>query len=153
MTNKELRDKLRKFPDDMEVKIEVDEYFYAKCASPYKVQRLPIGEEFIAIGEFGKLYIETNMTIEEKAKLFSPYKPHEWQEGYGLFESGFVQGAEDQIKINENEMAKLNEEWKQNLAIQRAMLIDKAVAVLVESGVFGNMDSYGAKAFRKAMEE
>ena len=136
----------------MEVKIEVDEYFYAKCASPYKVQRLPIGEEFIAIGEFGK-YIETNMTIEEKAKLFSPYKPHEWQEGYGLFESGFVQGAEDQIKINENEMAKLNEEWKQNLAIQRAMLIDKAVAVLVDSGVFGNMDSYGAKAFRKAMEE
>lgn len=154
MTNKELQDKLRKFPDDMEVKIEVDEYFYAKCASPYKVQRRPIGEEFIAIGEFGKLYIiETNMTIEEKAKLFSPYKPHEWQEGYGLFESGFVQGAEDQIKINENEMAKLNEEWKQNLAIQRAMLIDKAVAVLVDSGVFGNMDSYGAKAFREAMKE
>ena len=57
MTNKELQDKLRKFPDDMEVKIEVDEYFYAKCASPYKVQRLPIGigEAFIAIGEFGKL--------------------------------------------------------------------------------------------------
>lgn len=55
MTNKELQDKLRKFPDDMEVKIELDEYFYAKCASPYKVQRLPIGEEFIAIGEFGKL--------------------------------------------------------------------------------------------------
>lgn len=38
MTNKELQDKLRKFPDDMEVKIELDEYFYAKCASPYKVQ-------------------------------------------------------------------------------------------------------------------
>lgn len=93
------------------------------------------------------------MTIEEKAKLFSPYKPHEWQEGYGLFESGFVQGAEDQIKINENEMAKLNEEWKQNLAIQRAMLIDKAVAVLVDSGVFGDMDSCGAKAFREAMKE
>ncbi len=55
MTNKELQDKLRKFPDDMEVKIELDEYFYAKCASPYKVQRLPIGEEFIVIGEFGKL--------------------------------------------------------------------------------------------------
>ena len=55
MTNKELQDKLRKFPDDMEVKIEVDEYCYAKCASPYKVQRLPIGEEYIAIGEFGKL--------------------------------------------------------------------------------------------------
>lgn len=42
MTNKELQDKLRKFPDDMEVKIEVDEYFYAKCASPHKVQRRPL---------------------------------------------------------------------------------------------------------------
>lgn len=93
------------------------------------------------------------MSIEEKANSSSPFELHEWQEGYGLFESGFVQGAEDQIKINENEMAKLNEEWKQNLAIQRAMLIDKAVAVLVDSGVFGNMDSYGAKAFRKAMKE
>lgn len=67
MTNKELQDKLRKFPDDMEVKIELDEYCYAKCASPYSVQHKvyckkldgdswqSIGEEFIAIGEFGKL--------------------------------------------------------------------------------------------------
>lgn len=30
---------------------------------------------------------------------------------------------------------------------------DKAVAVLVDSGVFGHKDSCGAKAFRKAMEE
>lgn len=57
MTNKELQDKLRKFPDDMEVKIEVDEYFYAKCASPYKVQRLlnsvskdGTGGELISVG-------------------------------------------------------------------------------------------------------
>ena len=35
----------------------------------------------------------------------------------------------------------------------RRELIDKAVAVLVDSGVFGLKDSYGAKAFRKAMEE
>ena len=34
----------------------------------------------------------------------------------------------------------------------RRELIDKAVAVLVDSGVFGLKDSYGAKAFRKAME-
>lgn len=33
------------------------------------------------------------MTVEETASLFSPFKPHEWQEGYGLYESGFVQGA------------------------------------------------------------
>ena len=35
----------------------------------------------------------------------------------------------------------------------RRELIDKAVAVLVDSGIFGLKDSYGAKAFRKAMEE
>ena len=34
----------------------------------------------------------------------------------------------------------------------RRELIDKAVAILVDSGVFGLKDSYGAKAFRKAME-
>lgn len=92
-------------------------------------------------------------TLEERANSSSPFETHEWQEGYGLYESGFVQGAEDQMKIDANEMAKLNEEWKQNLAIQRAMLIDKAVAVLVDSGIFGHKDSCGAKAFRKAMEK
>lgn len=66
---------------------------------------------------------------------------------------GYINGAEEQERIDTIEMAKLNEEWKQNLAIQRAMLIDKALAVLVDSGVFGHMDSYGAKAFRKAMED
>lgn len=35
----------------------------------------------------------------------------------------------------------------------RRELIDKAVAVLVDSGVFGLKDSYGAKAFKQAMEE
>ena len=35
----------------------------------------------------------------------------------------------------------------------RRELIDEAVAVLVDSGVLGLKDSYGAKAFRKAMEE
>lgn len=35
-----------------------------------------------------------SMTIEETANSSSPFEPHEWQEGYGLYESGFVQGAE-----------------------------------------------------------
>ena len=35
----------------------------------------------------------------------------------------------------------------------RRELIDKAVTVLVDSGVFGHKDSYGAKAFRKMMEK
>lgn len=93
------------------------------------------------------------MTIEERANSSSPFKPHEWQEGYGLYESGFVQGAEDQMKIDAKEMSKLNDEWKQNLAIQRAMLIDQAVAVLVDSGIFGHKDSCGAKAFKQSMEK
>jgi hypothetical protein len=38
MTNKELQDKLRKFPDDMEVKIEVDRYCYEQSTPPYLVQ-------------------------------------------------------------------------------------------------------------------
>ena len=66
---------------------------------------------------------------------------------------GYIDSAAEQERIDTIEMAKLNEEWKQNLAVQRAMLIDKAVGVLVDSGVFGCKDSYGAKAFRKAMEE
>lgn len=66
---------------------------------------------------------------------------------------GYIRGAEDQMRIDAEEMARLNEKWKQNLAIQRAMLIDKAVEVLVDSGLFGRKDSYGAKSFRKAMEE
>ena len=35
----------------------------------------------------------------------------------------------------------------------RRELIDKAVTVIFNSGVFGHKDSYGAKAFRKMMEE
>ena len=35
----------------------------------------------------------------------------------------------------------------------RRELIDKVVVVLVDSGVFGHKDSYGAKAFKQAMEE
>nr|DAM90113.1 MAG TPA: hypothetical protein [Bacteriophage sp.] len=66
---------------------------------------------------------------------------------------GYINGAKEQEIIDTNEMAKLNEEWKLNLEVQRAMLIDKAVAVLVDSGIFGHNNSYGAKAFRKSMKE
>ena len=97
-------------------------------------------------------------TIEERAKDFAGYNNPSSQDivttaiMIGKYE-GFQAGAEDQMKIDTKGMAKLNEEWKQNLAIQKAMLIDKAVAVLVDSGVFGHNDSCGAKAFRKAMEK
>lgn len=99
-------------------------------------------------------------TLAERAKEYEP-DPIDANEivpvrfGYIVtrVRQGYFQGAEDQQKIDADEMARLNEEWKQNLAVQRAMLIDKAVSVLVDSGVFGHRDSYGAKAFRKAMEE
>lgn len=29
------------------------------------------------------------MTPKKKAKLSSPFKPHEWQEVYGIYENGF----------------------------------------------------------------
>lgn len=100
-------------------------------------------------------------TLAERAKEYEP-GPIDEDEilparvvGYIVEKAriGYINGAEEQERIDTIEMAKLDEEWKQNLAVQRAMLIDKAVGVLVDSGVFGCKDSYGAKAFRKAMEE
>lgn len=99
-------------------------------------------------------------TLEERAKEYEP-DPIDEDEilpvrvGYIVKKArfGYINGAEDQMKIDANEMSKLNEEWKQNLATQRAMLIDKAVAVLVDIGVFGHKDSCGAKAFRQAIEK
>lgn len=46
------------------------------------------------------------------------------------------------------EMRKLNEEWKENLVIQRKMLIDKAAKWVDE-----NVGTLTAIALRKAMEE
>lgn len=69
------------------------------------------------------------MTIKEKATSSSPFKSHEWQEGYGLYETGFVKGAE----------------W----------MIVRATAWLVEQG-FGTNDgvvTICVKDFVKAMEE
>lgn len=68
------------------------------------------------------------MAIEEKANSSSPFEPHEWQEGYGLYESGFVQGAK----------------W----------MIDKALDWIGDNVV---VDKFGrpldVENFRKAMEE
>ena len=40
------------------------------------------------------------MTPKKKAKLSSPFKPHEWQEGYDLYENGFIKGAEWMLEKN-----------------------------------------------------
>lgn len=68
------------------------------------------------------------MTIEEKANTSSPFEQHEWQEGYGLYESGFVSGAK----------------WA----------LEKALDWIGDNVVF---DKFGrpvdVENFRKAMEE
>lgn len=65
--------------------------------------------------------------------------------------------SREQLKMHLDEMRKLNEEWKDNLAIQRAMLIDKACKViddLMMAYISGNLshDEVMYKC-RKAMEE
>lgn len=68
------------------------------------------------------------MTIEEKAKKESPYTKNTWQEGYYLWESGFLKGAN----------------W----------MLEKAMTLIEDSVVF---DKFGrpvkSETFRKAMEE
>ena len=53
------------------------------------------------------------MTIEERAKLSSPFESNEWQEGYGLYESGFVQGAKEQKAIDEEVRLKKSDSMTQ----------------------------------------
>lgn len=68
------------------------------------------------------------MTPKKKAKLSSPFKPHEWQEGYELYETGFVQGAE----------------W----------MLEKAMALIEDSEVFDKVGRpVKSETFRKALEE
>ena len=68
------------------------------------------------------------MTPKKKAKLSSPFKPHEWQEGYGLYENGFVEGAE----------------W----------MLEKALDWIGDNVVFNKFGRpVDAENFRKSMEE
>lgn len=64
--------------------------------------------------------------IDDKYK--SPYEDHEWQEGYGVWESGFERGMQ----------------W----------MLEKAMALIEDSVVF---DKFGrpvkSETFRKALEE
>lgn len=78
-----------------------------------------------------------------------------------------IQGATEQKAIDEKEyteeMRKLNEEWKENLEIQRKMLIDKAYEWfsehMIEYTCYIEMEGWDIKYkemhkdFRKAMEE
>ena len=119
------------------------------------------------------------MTIEERADAYVGH-PEEVDEftSETIKRDAYIRGAKEQKAIDEEVRLKkcddmTKAEYERELAfaewynkngkgtptfsdaIEWAMreLIDKAVAVLVDSGVFDLKDSYGAKAFRKAMEE
>ena len=95
-----------------------------------------------------------------------------------IYEEAYIAGAKEQKAIDEEVRLKKSDsmtkaEYEREVAFAdwyhkngkgsptfsdaiewaRRKLIDKAVAVLVDSGVFGHKDSYGAKAFKQAMEE
>ena len=113
------------------------------------------------------------MTIEERAKEYAP-DPFL----AALERKAYIAGSTEQKAIDEEVRLKkcddmTEAEYEREVAFAewyhkngkgtptysdaiewaRRELIDKAVAVLVDSGVFGHKDSYGAKAFKQAMEE
>ena len=119
------------------------------------------------------------MTIEERADAYVGH-PEEIDEftSATIKRGAYIRGAKEQKAIDDEMLLKkwddmTEAEYKREIAFvdwylkngkgaptysdaiewARRELIDKAVAVLVDSGVFGLKDSYGAKAFRKAMEE
>lgn len=119
------------------------------------------------------------MTIEERADAYVGH-PEEIDEftSATIKRGAYIRGAKEQKAIDEEVRLKkcddmTEAEYNREIAFvdwylkngkgtptysdaiewARRELIDKAVAVLVDSGVFGLKDSYGAKAFRKAMEK
>ena len=119
------------------------------------------------------------MTIEERADAYVGH-PEEIDEftSETIKRDAYIRGAKEQKAIDEEVRLKkcddmTEAEYNREIAFvdwylkngkgtptysdaiewARRELIDKAVAVLIDSGVFGLKDSYGAKAFRKAMEE
>ena len=119
------------------------------------------------------------MTIEERADAYVGH-PEEIDEftTETIKREAYIRGAKEQKAIDEEVRLKKSDsmtqaEYDREVAFAewynkngkgtptysdaiewaRRELIDKAVAVLVDSGIFGLKDSYGAKAFRKAMEE
>lgn len=119
------------------------------------------------------------MTIEERADAYVGH-PEEIDEftSETIKRDAYIRGAKEQKAIDEEVRLKkcddmTEAEYNRETAFvdwylkngkgtptysdaiewSRRELIDKAVTVLVDSGVFGHKDSYGAKAFRKMMEK
>ena len=118
-------------------------------------------------------------TIEERADAYVGH-PEEIDEftSETIKRKAYIAGAKEQKAIDEEVRLKKSDdmteaEYEREVAFAdwynkngngtptysdaiewtRRELIDKAVAVLVDSGVFELKDSYGAKAFKQAMEE
>lgn len=81
------------------------------------------------------------MSIEEKAKEKSPYTKNTWQEGYYLWESGFLKGANWMLEKAVQRFAKEVSEFDTLF-----YLIDKTSEGLI------NKENTVEK-FRKALEE
>ena len=119
------------------------------------------------------------MTIEERADAYVGH-PEEIDEftSETIKRKAYIAGATEQKAIDEEVRLKKSDdmteaEYVREVAFAdwyhkngngtptfsdaiewaRRELIDKAVAVLVDSGVFGHKDSYGAKVFKQAIEE
>ena len=89
-------------------------------------------------------------TIEEINKI-CPYKSNEWQQGYSIWQSGFIEGEkigiEEQKQIDD---ANLQERFEKVLNGQKWDLIDRACEWLKARNVLTDASLEG---FRKAMEE
>ena len=119
------------------------------------------------------------MTIEERADAYVGH-PEEIDEftSETIKRDAYIRGAKEQKAIDEEVRLKkcddmTEAEYNRETAFvdwylkngkgtptysdaiewSRRELIDKAVTVIFNSGVFGHKDSYGANAFRKMMEE
>ena len=119
------------------------------------------------------------MTIEERADAYVGH-PEEIDEftSETIKRAAYIRGAKEQKAIDEEVRLKkcddmTEAEYNRETAFvdwylkngkgtptysdaiewSRRELIDKAVTVIFNSGVFGHKDSYGANAFRKMMEE
>lgn len=88
------------------------------------------------------------MTFEERAKEYCHREKVENVDCLHAYIFGAVEQQAIDAEIYTEEMRKLNEEWKENLEIQRKMLIDNAVKWVDE-----NVGTLTAIALRKAMGE
>lgn len=91
------------------------------------------------------------MKTVEEINAISPFKSNEWQQGYGIWESGFIEGerigAEEQKAIDNSQ---LPNRYEKALNKQKQILIDKACEWLKARCVLRDVS---IERFRQEMEE